>query len=76
MAKKEYVRTVITCDMCGQECNPVRQINLAVGSTTDFTNYIVLSVRGDFPYATSNGDICKACLGKALTAKKAEHLLD
>lgn len=76
MAKKEYVQTVITCDMCGKECNPIREIKLAVGSTPDFTNYIVLSVRGDFPYATNNGDICGVCLSNALAKKNAEKLLD
>jgi hypothetical protein len=76
VAKKTKEVVTITCDLCGNECKPWREIKIPVGSTPDFTNYIVLAVSGYFPYATANGDICRECLDKALSTKHAEGLLD
>jgi hypothetical protein len=75
MAKSIKEVVTVTCDLCGEECIPWKEIRIPVGSTPDFTNYIVLTVRGDFPYATNNGDICGKCLDVALARKGAQGLL-
>jgi hypothetical protein len=64
--KTEMTTRTITCDACGGECEPVGRFSVVVGHDREFVREIVFDVRLVSPYQTDDGDVCDACLRKAL----------
>ncbi len=64
--KTEATTRTLTCDACGGACEPVRRFSVVVGHDREFVREIVFDVRLVSPYQTDDGDVCDACLRKAL----------
>lgn len=50
MAKHQKTEEWYTCDICHEQCEPVRTIEIPVSA--------------HLPYGTTNGDVCFNCLKK------------
>ena len=61
--------TVITCDLCGRECEPVTTMSIPHSYYMDLVNCVVINAYAHVPYGTPKGDVCNDCLKQAL--KKA-----
>lgn len=62
--KKETSTTVYTCDFCGEECEPIRELKLLHSFAGDGRNEIILIIKPQIYYGTNNGDICEKCLNE------------
>jgi hypothetical protein len=66
MAEKKVTTITFTCDCCGKECQPVRELTIPMRYSMDLVSCIVLKVSYSAPYATAYGDVCRACLDEAI----------
>ena len=69
MAKHTQTTTSYTCDFCGKNCEPVRQLRLlhSFNAYGEFRNEVHINVSAYIPYGTADGDVCADCLDKVLT---------
>jgi hypothetical protein len=68
MKKITPVEIHYTCDLCGQKCEPVREVRLlhSWGLYGAIRNEILLKVSAYVPYGTTDGDVCPDCLREAI----------
>lgn len=64
--RRETLTVRYTCDLCGKECRPIRELNLVHSRGQEFNNEIHLTARAFIPYGTTDGDVCEECLVNAL----------
>lgn len=64
--KQERIEVIYICDLCGQECEPVREIRLLHSFAGDGRNEIRLKVSANVYYVAEDGDVCNDCLMTAL----------
>ena len=62
------ITTAYKCDLCGEECEPVRQLSLPIGYWIGEGRVTVeLEVGAHAPYSKTE-DICLQCIAKAFAA--------
>lgn len=65
--KHETVTVHYTCDLCrGEMDGPTEAARVTHSYSGDSVNYIVFRVYAYVPYMTSEGDVCKECMVKAM----------
>lgn len=55
-----------TCDLCGEKCVPIHNLEIVHSSIGDCSNTIRLDISAHIPYGVAEGDVCKTCLIAAL----------
>lgn len=65
--KHEKLKIHYTCDICGEKCEPVRNLEMVCSYNAygDLANKIRMNISAYIPYGTADGDVCKKCVIKA-----------
>jgi len=61
----KHITTVCKCDLCGEECEPVRRLSIAVAHTGEGLVTVELKVGAHAPHRKTE-DICLNCVARAL----------
>jgi len=61
------ITTAYKCDLCGEECEPVRRLSLPIGYLGEGRVTVELKVGAHAPYSKTE-DICLQCIAKAFAA--------
>ena len=69
--EKTEKRTTYTCDICGKDCQHLREISMPVRYYMDLATTIKVRIVADIPYGTDRGDVCQEC-AKAMLKKWLE----
>ena len=69
--EKTEKRTTYTCDLCGKECLPLREISIPARYYMDLVTTVKVRIVADSPYGTDHGDVCPEC-AKAMLKKWLE----
>lgn len=57
-------KTTHTCDVCGKECEPIRNISIPFSYFMDTVSSVRINISAYIPYGTTAGDVCKECAKK------------
>lgn len=64
MSTKTFTKTF--CDICSNECDPIREITTRLNLCLDGGKDVKLKFIADVAYCKNDGDICNNCALKAL----------
>lgn len=64
--EKTKKQTTYTCDLCGKECLPLREISIPARYYMDLVTTVKVRIVAYIPYGTDHGDVCPECAKAAL----------
>lgn len=62
--KTERTIVTYTCDLCGKECEPIRELKIPHPKGGN----IHMKICAYIEYATASGDVCKTCFENAISS--------
>ena len=64
MARHEETHVTYTCDVCGEQSQPIESIAIPFAYYADLVHTIQINISAYIPYVISTGDVCRECFIK------------